>query len=76
MLKLSLVEIMRALYASEINVSISCVWAGGWEVALGDSVNGCKAEETFDNDRLQDVAAWFLDQAKVHYPASMFAKLR
>jgi len=37
-------EILRALYDSEINASISWLWDGGIDVQLGDELNGCKAE--------------------------------
>ena len=71
-----LIEILRALYTSEINVSISCLWDGGWDVALGDELNGFKAERNFANDALHHVARWLAEQAKVHYPESTFAKTR
>jgi hypothetical protein len=37
-------EILRALYDSEINASISWLWDGGIDVQLGDELNGYKAE--------------------------------
>lgn len=38
--------VLKKLYASEINCSISCFWDNGWDVKLGDEMNGFKAEET------------------------------
>ena len=38
-------EILRALYESEINASISWVWDGGINVELGDPLNGYDAND-------------------------------
>jgi hypothetical protein len=65
-------EILRALYESEINASISWVWDGGINVELGDPLNGYAA-----NDKVSTFAkatAWFRDQACKHYPDSEFAR--
>ena len=47
----SLLSVLCALYASEINVSIciSSFWDEGWEVKLGDTVHGFVADKTFAN---------------------------
>lgn len=71
----SLISIMQALYASEINCSVSCFWDGGWKVKLGDEMNGWKAEANFDNDKLDDAAQWLRDEAKKVYPHSEFSKV-
>lgn len=65
---------MQALYASEINVSISCFWDGGWDVKLGDEMNGFKAERTFENSELDSAGAWLVREAKRAFPDSVFAK--
>jgi hypothetical protein len=69
----SLTQVLQALYRSEINVTISCFWDGGWEVQLGDQLNGFVAETWFDNAKLDDAAAWLADNAKRHFPKSEFA---
>jgi hypothetical protein len=63
--------VMKNLYASEINFSISCFWDGGFDVKLGDDFNGVKAEGNF---MTLDEAAAFLDrQARIHCPESAYA---
>lgn len=62
---------MTRLYASEINCSVSCLWDGGWDVKLGDEMNGFVAEGNF---KTLDEAATFLDlQARIHFPDSVYA---
>ncbi len=39
--------VMQKLYDSEINCSISCLWDGGWDIKLGDDMNGFMAEGNF-----------------------------
>jgi len=33
-------QILRALYAHEINVGMQSFWDGGWDVWFGDDMNG------------------------------------
>jgi hypothetical protein len=72
----SLLSVLCSLYASEINVSIciSSLWDEGWEVKLGDTVNGFQAEKTFANAELENAARWLAEQASLHYPESDFAR--
>jgi len=72
----ALLSVLCALYASEIKVSIgiSACWDEGWEVKLGNRVNGFVAEKTFANAELDKVALWLAEQASVHYPESDFAR--
>jgi hypothetical protein len=37
-------------------------------------VNGFKAEQTFDDNKLEDAAAWLIDRGKRAFPGSEFAK--
>ena len=63
--------VMKKLYKSEINCSISSFWDNGWDVKLGDDMNGYAAEGNF---RMLDEAATFLDvQARKHFPESLYA---
>ena len=67
-----LVAILKALYASEIGVSLSSFPDAGWNVRLGDAVNGFKAEASFRN--LDDAGPWLVEMARKHYPESVFVK--
>ena len=63
--------VMKKLYRSEINCSISGFWDNGWDVKLGDDLNGYTAEGNFETS---DEAATFLDvQARKHFPESLYA---
>lgn len=65
--------IFRDLYFSEINFSLSCFYDGGFDVKLGDSMNGFKAEDNFD--KLDQAAEWLHRKACEFYPNSYFAVL-
>jgi hypothetical protein len=69
---IDLEEILQALYDSEINVSISWLWDGGIDVALGDELNGYDADGQVST--VAEAAAWLRDQACKHYPDSGFAR--
>ena len=63
--------VMKKLHQSEINCSISSFWDNGWDVKLGDDMNGYAAEGNFET---LDEAATFLDlQARKHFPESLYA---
>lgn len=63
--------VMKKLYNSEINCSISCFWDNGWDVKLGDDMNGFVAEGNF---RILDEAADFLDrEARKYFAESTYA---
>lgn len=83
-------SVMAALYRSEINCSVSSFWDAGWEVRLGDEINGYVAETTIDVPMTspetgrtladaragsQAVADWLHAQAVEHYPDSQYAQL-
>lgn len=65
-------KIMPDLYASEINVTISWFWDGGFNVQLGDSMNGIDAYAWCDT--WPEAVAWLRDKAIELYPDSDFAK--
>jgi hypothetical protein len=72
-----LLAILRELYESEINVSIASFWDAGWEIKIGDLINGFQAKATFDNDSLETTAGmWLTAQAVALYPRSAFAAAR
>jgi len=68
-MKPSLMDVMQELYASE-----KAFWDGGWLVQLGDYMNGYKAEQTFEYDKLDDAAAWLIEEGKRAFPNSDFAR--
>ena len=64
-------NIPQRLYDSEINFSISCFWDGGFDVKIGDDMNGFAAEvktNTFD-----EAIKWLDEQAKERFPNSLYA---
>jgi len=65
-------QILRDLYASEINASLSWFWDGGFDVALGDEMNGYGAQDTVST--LDEAAEWLRSNAVQLYPDSEFAK--
>lgn len=67
-------DVMQALYASEINCSVSTFWDGGYEWKLGDEMNGFLAE---GNEKTPSLVAVRLHQAAVqYYPDSLYARTR
>jgi hypothetical protein len=57
---MDLATVLTSLYASELNCSISCIWDSGWDVKLGDELNGFVAE---GNVRTPEEIASFLHDA-------------
>ena len=66
-------SIMQDLYDSEINVYISTFWDGGYDVRLGDEMNGFIADTTVN--RWGEVELWLKEKAIEHYPTSQFAEV-
>ena len=64
-------NIFQRLYDSEINFSVSCFWDGGFDVKLGDGMNGYDAETKVE--KWEHVGPWLDDQACKRYPTSLFA---
>lgn len=60
-------DVMRDLYASEINCGIESFWDGGFTAWIGDDSNGIKAERGFDAQELDLVGPWLLAAAKRIY---------
>lgn len=63
---MALIEVLELLYDREINTSVSCFWEGGWDLAIGDDMNGWKARTTVED--LEEAPRWFLINAAVLYP--------
>ena len=64
-------EILADLYASEINARISWFWDDGFELTLGDDLNGIVAETTVRT--IPAAAEWLVNMALQHFPSSQFA---
>lgn len=70
---MNLHDVMRNLYASEINCGVSSFWDGGWRVWLGDELNGVVAHIE-GCDTPQEAAQWLDSEARRQYPQSDYAK--
>lgn len=66
-------KVLLDLYASEINVNISCFWDAGWVIKLGDEMNGYRAEASVTS--AEGLADTIIDMAKSQWPNSSFAKI-
>jgi hypothetical protein len=64
-------SILQRLYDSEINFEVSGFYDAGFDVRLGDALNGFV--EQGKADTWEQVEAWLRDQALAHYPDSKFA---
>ena len=56
----------------QINAEISWLWDGGIDVKLGDPLNGFAAQGKVKT--MLEAAVWLRDQARRHYPDSVFAR--
>lgn len=66
-------DVLDAAYASEINVEMFSFWDGGWDVKLGDHMNGFVAENT-GLMGTEAVATWLIETIPQHFPNSDFVK--
>jgi hypothetical protein len=64
-------SIFQRLYDSEINFEVSGFYDAGFDVRLGDHLNGLLAEGKVET--WAEVEAWLRDQALAHFPDSKFA---
>lgn len=65
-------SVFQRLYDSEINASVDWFWDCGFEVSLGDHLNGIKAEKNLAS--WAEVEEWLEEAARRHFPDSDFAK--
>jgi hypothetical protein len=65
-------SVFQELYDSEINFSISTFWDGGFDVKLGDEMNGFRAETSVWT--WAEVETWLREKAIEHFPQSGFAE--
>ena len=66
-------SIFQDLYDSEINFRISTFWDNGFEVKLGDEMNGYYAEATFS--RFGEIEPWLKEKAIENFGDSLFARI-
>jgi len=71
---MKLEQVLKGLYASEINVILSSFWDGGYNAKIGDEMNGIKGDSTLCLLNLDDVAEWLDTEARRLYPDSDYAK--
>ena len=64
-------SILQRLYDSEINFEVAGFCDAGFDVRLGDALNGFIAESKVET--WAEVEAWLRDQALTHFPDSKFA---
>ena len=60
------IDVLYFLYACEINCRIQSFFDRGWEVRIGDAMNGFEASAEFDT--LEEVAVWLQETAVKLYP--------
>ena len=65
-------SILQRLYDSEINFEVSGFYDAGFDVRLGDALNGFLAEGKVET--WAEAEAWLRDQALAHFPDSEFAR--
>jgi len=66
-------SVFQDLYHSEINFAVSTAWDLGFDVKLGDEMNGYCAEANFR--RFGQIEPWLIEQAINHFPNSEFTRL-
>jgi len=65
-------SILQRLYDSEINFHVSGFYDAGFDVRLGDVLNGFVAHSKVET--WEEVEAWLREQALAHFPNSKFAQ--
>lgn len=63
---------LQKIYDSEINFSISTLWDGGFDLKLGDKVNGFKVESSVG--LAEEILPWLQSQIKIHFPDSKYIR--
>lgn len=67
-------KLFKALYESEINLSIDWLWDSGIRVKIGDEMNGFVSENLFDIEEIDKIENWIENEVKEHFPNSKFSK--
>lgn len=66
-------SVFQDLYHSEINFTVSTFWDGGFDVKLGDEMNGYVAQTNVN--RFGQVEPWLIEQTIQHFPKSLFTRM-
>jgi hypothetical protein len=65
-------KLFKKLYESEINLHLSWFWDSGYDVKIGDEMNGYVAE--FNTHSIDEVENWVVSNVIKAFPKSKFAK--
>jgi hypothetical protein len=65
-------SILQRLYDSEINFEVTGFYDAGFDVRLGDDLNGFIEQGKVET--WEQAEAWLRDQALAHFPDSKFAQ--
>jgi len=66
----TLEEELQKIYDSEINLSLSWLWDGGFDLKLGDEMNGFVEEGQVRT--VADILPWFQNAIAKHIPQSQY----
>lgn len=66
-------SVLQDIYDCEINFRVQTFWDGGFEIDLGDEMNGLKDGATVR--RWGEVEPWLMAAVIKHYPDSLFTKM-
>ncbi len=66
-------SVFQDLYHSEINFRVDTFWDAGFDIELGDAMNGIKAQANVA--RWGQVEPWLIAAAIEHFPDSLFARM-
>ena len=73
---MNLLDILMALYRSEINARVETFYDGGLTISLGDEMNGFRETRTLDRESAGSAGRVLHEMAMKHYPQSQYAKDR
>ena len=65
-------HLFKQLYDSEINLQFSWFWDTGFDIKIGDIMNGFSTE--FNSYDLDECEQWIIDTVIELYPNSLFTK--
>ena len=61
---------LQKIYDSEINISINTLWDGGFDLKLGDEMNGYVEEGNVS--KATEIIPWFQAAIRTHFPRSRY----
>lgn len=71
---MTLEDVLARMYASEINCRIACFWDAGWDVWLGDEVNGWVEKGWVEDGHEGEIAPTLHRMIVQHFPDSDYAQ--